>query len=250
MRCRSASAAARRRRAIRGRVARESRARKRALWSAVGPPTPFVAGAPLSACSERPFARTDPALSTRLASLWSTRTLPRVPARAPRGSLDQCSSGLRPTLLRRRARRESAVRRATRAWSSCAARRFKAQPRTSITTPTGYVARAGAGDARRRRPRRTVAAPSLGEATGKPRWLSTTSRELPTKSPARGESVGACVRALETRRGPRWRQCRWAISAPRRPSSGRVPDGACTRPGTGRPWRTSGRTSACSPSSS
>jgi hypothetical protein len=105
MRSRSASAAATSRRAIRGRAARESRARKRTLLSRPRPPpgplAPFVARAPLTAgppreplplaltfaCSARPSERTDLALSTRLASRRSTGTSLRVLARAPHGSL-------------------------------------------------------------------------------------------------------------------------------------------------------------------
>src|SRR4051812_13123067 len=105
MRSRSASAAATRRRVIRGRAAREARARKRMLLSAPGPPlgplAPFVAGASLAAgppreplllalifaFSERPSERTGLALSTGFASLWSIGTSFRVLARAPHGSL-------------------------------------------------------------------------------------------------------------------------------------------------------------------
>jgi hypothetical protein len=105
MRSRSASAAATSRRAIRGRAARESRARKRTLLSRPRPPpgplAPFVARAPLTAgppreplplaltfaCSARTSERTDLALSTRLASRRSTGTSLRVLARAPHGSL-------------------------------------------------------------------------------------------------------------------------------------------------------------------
>ena len=120
MRSRSASAAARRRRAIRGRVARESRARKPTPLSSVaaplGPPAPFVGApfaavpprerlpfAPTSACSERPFETTDLAVSTRLASRRSTRTFPEpwpephaVPRTNTRLDYDQlyCDAGL------------------------------------------------------------------------------------------------------------------------------------------------------------
>ena len=105
MRSRSASAAATRRRAIRGRAARETRARKRTLSSRPEPPpgplAPFVAGAPWAArppreslplaltvaCSERPSERTDLALSTSLASRRSTWTSSESWPKPQRGSL-------------------------------------------------------------------------------------------------------------------------------------------------------------------
>jgi hypothetical protein len=117
MRSRSASAAAARRRATRGRVARESRARKRTLLSRVGfgPLAPFVAGAPLAAgrpreplrvalpcsCSVRLSERTDLALSTRLASRRSTGTSSESWPEPLTVPFNQCSSGLQRTLLRR-----------------------------------------------------------------------------------------------------------------------------------------------------
>ena len=100
MRCRSASAAATRRRAVRGRAPRETRARKRTLSSLTGPPpgspAPFVAGAPSAAgppreplpfaltvgWSARTFERTDLACSTRLASLRSMEP-PPSPGQSP-----------------------------------------------------------------------------------------------------------------------------------------------------------------------
>src|SRR3954463_4711418 len=103
MRSRSASAAATRRRAIRGRAARETRATKRMLLSppGLGPLAPFGTNASLAAgppreplllaltfaVSARPSERTGLALSTGFASLWSIRTSFRVLARAPHGSL-------------------------------------------------------------------------------------------------------------------------------------------------------------------
>src|SRR3954452_4181988 len=125
MRSRSASAAATRRRAIRGRAARETRAAKRMLLSAPGPPlgplAPFVAGASLSAdprvlaltfaVSARPSERTGLALSTGFASLWSIRTSFRVLARAPHGSLQPVLVCVQRILLRRPPR---LVRRARR----------------------------------------------------------------------------------------------------------------------------------------
>jgi hypothetical protein len=118
MRSRSASAAATRRRAIRGRAARESRARKRTLLSRPrsppGPPAPFVAGAPLAAgppreplplaltfaCSARTSERTDLALSTRLASRRSTGTSSESwpePSRFPSASARLGCNGPYPT---------------------------------------------------------------------------------------------------------------------------------------------------------
>jgi len=116
MRSRSALTAATRRRAIPGRAARESRARKRTLLSrARRPPdplAPFVAGAPFAAgppreplalaptfaCSARTSERTDLALSTRLASRRSTGTSSESWPEPLTVPFNQCSSGLHRTL--------------------------------------------------------------------------------------------------------------------------------------------------------
>ena len=100
-------------------VARESRARKRTLFSTIGPTLAdgavLVAGAPLAAgppreplrlaspapCSVRLSERTDLALSTRLASRRSTGTSSESWPEPLAVPFHQCSSGLQRTLLRR-----------------------------------------------------------------------------------------------------------------------------------------------------